>query len=247
MLYIGTTFILSRLLHIASTPTVIANLLVVTGLTRLWPNYEIIIVGLSVGVTACLSTTLQMTKCDPTVHVLWVWLLLAASAPFMRDTWKVWVAGTMVILLVMMILLTRFAERLPGQNWISKFLLLMKYISPEPNAENRQMSFWGKLGLRCFANICTSITSVLATKQIGLGALVFPYASLCISLVVSIRIDGLKAAVFLISWWVLIAWCTLSACLLSDPMESETLILLMNANLAHLLVVCKEKDPSKTH
>jgi hypothetical protein len=56
----------------------------------------------------------------------------------------------------------------------------------------------------------------------------------------------MKAALFLVSWWVLIIWCSLLAYLLCDPMESETLILLMNANLAHLLATCKEKDPSKT-
>ncbi|PJF20091.1 hypothetical protein PSACC_00098 [Paramicrosporidium saccamoebae] len=81
-------------------------------LTRMGSECGYILTMLGVCTMACLSTVIQMANRDPHVHVLRVWLLLAASAPFMKGTLKAWTAISTIVVLALAIFSTHFAERL---------------------------------------------------------------------------------------------------------------------------------------
>jgi hypothetical protein len=181
-----------------------------------------------------------MAKRDPTVHMFWVWLLLAVSAPFMRGTWKVWVAATMVLLLILEILLTHFSKRLPGQEWIKKLVALAEYISPAPNPKNRPLGLWRELLLRLLVNVLISGTAILAEVELGLTVLWFIGISVVASMFIGLRFDEDEAMGIVLGWCGLAFWCGVWY-LINAQSDPEISLILTNSTLAHFLRTHTEK------
>jgi hypothetical protein len=197
---------------------------------------------------ACLGTAIQMARCDFAAHLLWVWLLVAVSAPLMTGARKVWTSASMIVFLLAVLLLTRFVDRLPGQIWIKKITTFAENISPNAHPQNKQLGFWLELLLRCFTNIYTSAASVLVGEKFSWGvALGIPYISYWIAWIIAVRLDGEWGPVAVLAGWcIIITWCSIFYVWVNGG-DPETLVLLVTAMLAHLAATHKHKDSRKIH
>ncbi|PJF16670.1 hypothetical protein PSACC_03511 [Paramicrosporidium saccamoebae] len=204
------------------------------GLAQIWPEYGVLVAVLSFCIMGCLSTAIQMARCDPRVHVLWVWLLLAASAPLMRGTWKAWTSLTLAASLAIVVILSHFHKRLPGQEWIKKLNSQVVRASPRPHPENYLLGFWQEFLLRLAVNLFTSGSLVLSDIQLGLAGLLIPTAAFFLTCFVASRFAEDRNERIAGFWWPVILWCTGWYCW-NGYKDPETLIVLLNANLAHLL------------
>jgi hypothetical protein len=195
---------------------------------------------------ACFNTILQMVDCDPSIHVFWVWLLLAVSAPFMKGVWITWVAVGMIATLAAVMLLSHFSERLPGQKWLNQLTLIVDQASPRPHPENYPLRFWSELWLRCLINTCMCTASVFIGTQLGVAEFWFPVVAFFTTFFVVSRLEEKVGMRLLYCWWILLAWCCLAYYWI-DMENPAILIVALNANLAHLLTTHTEKINIKPH
>jgi hypothetical protein len=176
----------------------------------------------------------------PRLHIFWIWSVLLVHAPFFGTSWNLMATASFLLWLVIALLLSHFAESIPGQNSVRKVKSFVERLTPKVDPAARPFGAHKARLARCLPCFCAAILSASSEVENGYRELAAIFVLLGALFITCLRLEKtVKNALFVSGWFILGLWCFLWSVLNHTHRlgDSEILYLATEAVLANFATV----------